>query len=608
MKPMSRRAGLTFLMAGCGGLMALSDRAAGFSWFQFGGQNVIWTGAASTRYLSPSTFPPGSDPDTMILESMGLWNIVPSCNFNYSYIRNAQDFPIDHNDGFSDTAAVPTSSLDPGVLGVTYLVNSGRFWFDMDMVFSDLPEGVGYNFDPNPACAVVTTPTPNNGFSFLLVAVHEMGHALGLGHDPIGNEAPGTAWLAATMNPRYPSGGPIGQENIIELHTDDRNGARFLYPHSGPAEPPYIDVAESGYSFGSIIGKAVPVFFSPTTVPPGGQFTARSVIENLGTVNHFSVRQGYYLSGDPLIETSDMLIGDVLWDLAFQDAIDFDVDIDLPQDIAAGTYYFGTIFDDLNQVNELYEDNNAASYCAPLTVTRLMPVINDIFQSFAVCGQAHTGPTPTVTHPINMAPLTWSIDNPQPGMTINPASGVISWPSPTPSPFPYQIFIRATNSAGSATKSMFIGVTNATPVISAIPPQAWSSCAGSYSGPTPSVTNPGCMNPILNWSLDSGPPGMTINFSTGVVSWPAPVAAATPYGVMIRATNAVGNGTLTWMLSITSGGDLNGDEAVTIDDVAGFVDVLIDLDPGQIPEADMNCDGLADGRDVAAFVDVLLGG
>lgn len=606
---MTKRVRSLFVLVLSAPVMAMGiagDRLDAFSWFQYGPYDVVWIGAESTRYLSPSTFPPGSDPDVMILESMGLWGIVPSCDFEYSYIRNAQDFPIDNFDGYSDTIAVSASSLDPGVLGVTVLVNDGPVWFDMDMLFSDLPSGVGYNFDPNPTCDVVTAPTPTNGFSFLLVAVHEMGHALGLGHDPAGNETPGTPWLIATMNPRYPSGGPIGQENIIELHTDDRNGGRYLYPHTGPTEN-YVDIASAGYTFGSIIGKAIPVFFTPSSIGPGGTLTIRSVIENLGVTNVVNVRQGFYLSSDALIETTDTLLADVRWDLAVEDAVDFNADVDLPADIAAGSYYVGTIFDDLNEVTELYEDNNAASYCATLTITRLAPVINDIFQSAATCGQSYTGPTPTVTHPVNMAPITWSIDNPQPGMTIDSSTGVVSWSSPVPSPFPYQIFVRATNSAGSSTKAMLIGVGSAAPQISTIASQSWSVCSGAYVGPSPSVTNPTCMNPILNWSLDSGPAGMTINFNTGVVSWPSPVPQAAPYSVTIRATNAAGNGTHTWQLLITSGGDMNGDSAVTMADVPLVVDVLIGLDPGNASLADMNCDGMADGRDVGELVRMLIG-
>ena len=125
-------------------------RADGFTFFQVGGINVVWTGGLSGRYMSPTTFPEGSGPDLHYLASMGLWNLVPAADFEYQYIRADQDFPIDNFDGFSDTTAVPASELDPGVLGVTFLVNQGSVWFDMDMVFSDVPEGIGWYFLDNP--------------------------------------------------------------------------------------------------------------------------------------------------------------------------------------------------------------------------------------------------------------------------------------------------------------------------------------------------------------------------------------------------------------------------------------------------------------------------
>ncbi len=586
-----------------------SDRADAFSWFQLGGVDVVWPGSTSLRYLSPTTFPVGSDTDILIQEAMGLWGLVPTCDFAYSFVRADQDYPIDNFDGFSDTIAVPAASLDPGVLGATYMVNDGAAWFDMDMVFSDLPDGVGYTMAANPTCDEVTNPTPTNGYSFLLIAVHEMGHALGLGHEPIGNEPPGTAWLVATMNPRYPSGGPIGQENIVELHTDDRNGARYLYPHSGPSGPPMTDLASSGYTFGPVLGKAVPVFFTPTNVLPGDTLSVRSVIENFGTTSEFFVRQGFYLSTDAVIETTDMLLGSLLWDIAFEDAIDFDVDLDLLDfDVAPGTYTIGTILDDLDEVLEAYEDNNAASYCQPLTVDQLAPAVDNIVQQVASCNQAFTGPTPTVTHPNNMAPITWSLDNPEPSMTVNPATGVVSWPSPVRSQFQYQIFLRATNGAGTMTRSMLIGVSGSAPQIAPIADETITPCSGAYTGPTPTITDPACMEPIINWSLDTAtPPGMTLDFGTGIVSWTNPVASATPYTITLRATNASGNGTQSWDLLVLAG-DIDGDGLLTVADIPGFVDVLLGLDSAHVSASDLNCDALANGEDVQPFVDLLLSG
>jgi len=116
------------------------------------------------------------------------------------------------------------------------------------------------------------------------------------------------------------------------------------------------------------------------------------------------------------------------------------------------------ILDDLGEVEEVYEDNNAVAYCDPLTVNQLSPVIDPLPQQTIVAGEPYTGPTPTVTHPLNMSPITWSLDNAPPGMTIDPATGVVSWPDPVPDPFLYTVIIRATNGAGSSTQYLFLGV------------------------------------------------------------------------------------------------------------------------------------------------------
>jgi len=580
------------------------DRADGFSYFQVGGQNVIWSGAQSVRYLSPTTFPPGSVTELHYLAGMGLWNLAPKSNFEYFYSTNPQDFPIDNFDGFSDTIAVPAAELGPGVLGATYLVNDGRWWYDMDQLYADLPDNVGWHFEANPDCATTTNPSVH-GYSFLLVATHELGHSLGLGHDPTGGESPGTPFLVQMMNPRYPSGGTMGQENIIELHAEDGAGVRFLYPVSGPSGPAHVDLANAGYSWsGTHIGRAIPVFFSPAQVYPGEELVLRSVIENLGTVNHFNVRFGYYLSSDAVIEPSDLLIADVRFDLAFEDAQDFDAAVDMPADLAAGQYYVGSIFDDLSEVSEVYEDNNAVLYCSTLTVRRRAPVINDIGQSVTPCGVPYTGPTPTVTLPLNMAPLTWSIDNPQPGMTINPATGVVSWPSPVRSEFPYTVILRATNSAGSDTEILFVGVTAAVPQVAAIGAQT-AVCGIPYDGPTPQITQPACMAPIVNWSLDAGPAGMTIDHDTGEVFWPNPTRAGSPHTVTIRATNAEGNGTRSFSVEVVGAADRDNDGDV---DPADYE--LINLchtgpevfAAGACECSDLDGDGDVDLRDLALFL------
>lgn len=597
-----RRSVLFALAAGLG-VALVGDRAGAYTFFSVNGSPVVWAGGESVRYLSPSTFSPNSATDVLYLGAMGLWNIVPASTFQYSFARNEQDFPIDHFDGFSDTIAVAADSLDPGTLGLTFLVNSGSQWFDMDQVFADFPNNVGWSLDPDPNCTAVANPQVF-GYSFLLAATHELGHALGLGHDPVGNEPAGAAWFVATMNPAYPAGGPVGDNNIVELHTDDRSGVRFLYPHSGPSAPPLVDLALADFAPGPVLGKSEPLGFDPSRVLPDGELTLTSVIENFGSTNEFFVRQGFYLSDDTTIDTSDLLLGEIRWDLAFEDAIEFDATVTMPADLAAGTYFLGSILDDLDEVTEEFEDNNTHRYCATLEVGQLPPVIEPLGQDAASCGQRYVGARPSVTKPLNMGPLTWRLENPPTGMIINANTGVIRWPDPIPSPFLYAIVVRATNGAGSATDTLFLGVNRALPQIEPIADEQLA-CGENYVGPLPVLTDADCMAPILTWALDSGPAGMTIDFATGRVSWASAVPSASAYQVTVRAVNSEGSGSQSWLLSVaTINGDLDFDGSVGLSDLSIVLSSFgsCSADSGYEARADLDGSGCVELADLAELL------
>lgn len=436
-------------------VLAMSHAASAFSYYTFGATPIIWPGGTSTRYLSPGVFPAGSDTEQMYLAAMGLWEIVPGAAFNFNAFRNDQEYAIDNFDGFSDTTAVDPSQLDPGTLGITFLVNNNAAWYDTDMVFSSNPDGVGWNFETNPTCDAVAAPSAGNGYSFLLVATHELGHALGLGHDPIGNEPPGFLWYTATMNPGYPAGGPVGQDNIIEVHADDRAGLRFLYPGSGVTQR---DLAAAMFSSSTIAGLAIPIAAVPNTALPGDSVYIIAVIENFGTSSHLQVTHRFYVSDDPLIEDTDEDIGFLEWDMAPGTVLEFAVEVQLDADMAAGPRWFGSIIDDGNAINEIYEDNNAAVICTPLTIEQLGPVIAPIQQQYTSDFGSWAGPTPALTHPLNMAPITWTLDVGPPGMTINPSTGQVSWANPVSSEFLYAITVRATNATAFSTQIFFLAV------------------------------------------------------------------------------------------------------------------------------------------------------
>jgi hypothetical protein len=404
------------------------------------------------------------------------------------------------------------------------------------------------------------------------------------------------------MNPRYPSGGTMGQHDIIELHTDDRNATRFLYPHTGPSDPPMTDLGLSMFSTGGAVGGAVPLLVEPRSAPPGAEVLVRSVIENLGVTSLLFVRQGFYLSADGVIDVDDAFLGAISWDVGFGDALEVDIAVELPADFPAGPYYLGSIIDDLNELEEAYEDNNAARYCEPLTVEQLAPAMATLPQQRATCGAVYRSPAPELSHPENMRPIVWSLDNPEPGTTIDASTGVIEWLDPEASPFLYTLLLRATNLAGTTAQTVFLGVESLPPAM--VPMRDTSvRCDQPYTGRLPFLTAADCMSAGLYWTLDERPTGMTVDAHTGVVRWSAPVSSPEPYVITLRATNSAGTSADTWLLTVREH-DLDGNGAVALPDAALMVGCLSGPGGalgGGCACSDADADGDIDLADIASF-------
>jgi hypothetical protein len=83
------------------------------------------------------------------------------------------------------------------------------------------------------------------------------------------------------------------------------------------------------------------------------------------------------------------------------------------------------------------------------------------------------------------------------------------------------------------------------PVIEDIP-DATAEEGVAYRGPVPRLVQG---TPPIRWSLESGPSGMVID-SNGQVFWSRPVGNINPYAITIRAENAAGADTETWLLRV----------------------------------------------------------
>ena len=418
--------------------------ALGYSWFELEGEIVVWPEATDTRWLSVTTFPKGSAIETAVLGAAGAWNVAGGSSWQYTAGRDDID-PPDQLDGISFTAAVPGTYFDdPSTLAATLLGHIGPAWADMDTLFNaNAPNDWLWTTDTAPGCGVLLEPE-TYGVVFMTVAMHEFGHAFGLGHEER---------VLATMNAFYPNGGTFGQANVIEPHADDRAGQRFLYPGSE-----FTDLGNGNFFLredGSVERNA----FTPTTADPGDEITIGIPVVNLGTTAVQDVRHGFYLSTDEIIETSDILIATVTWTAIEATAAGhFDVVIELPSDLASGTFYVGTIFDDTDVVVEAWEDNNAVVYCDTLTINTVAPQIVSMADEPAACGYAYTSTAPELTQPLSMNPVTWTLVEGPATMTIDGQTGVVTWSTPDLVGSPHTVTIRASNAVGSAEQSFFLRV------------------------------------------------------------------------------------------------------------------------------------------------------
>ncbi len=83
------------------------------------------------------------------------------------------------------------------------------------------------------------------------------------------------------------------------------------------------------------------------------------------------------------------------------------------------------------------------------------------------------------------------------------------------------------------------------PIIAGIPDR--TILTGATYAETPVLTQGGIP---ITWSITSGPPTMSIDSSTGAVTWPTPTTIGSPFTVTIRATNDFGFDEESWLLTV----------------------------------------------------------
>ena len=162
-------------------------------------------------------------------------------------------------------------------------------------------------------------------------------------------------------------------------------------------------------------------------------------------------------------------------------------------------------------------------------------IVNEL-EKLTVVVAAHDNDLPAQT-------LTYSLDTPPPGAAIDAATGVFTWtPTEAQGPGQYTITVRVRESGAAAlsttrTFAVTVNEVNTAPVVQVPTPYTRAEMVAMsipvtvadsdiLNGQTPNTNR-------LTFTLQSGPPGATINAQSGVISW-TPTEAQGPGSYQLR--------------------------------------------------------------------------
>ncbi len=175
-----------------------------------------------------------------------------------------------------------------------------------------------------------------------------------------------------------------------------------------------------------------------------------------------------------------------------------------------------------------------------LAVLATSPVIQTISNITVNEGAAYVGPIPTLLQG-GEVPVVWTLLLGPAGMTIDPATGQVTYPNASPAGSPYFITIKVANAEDPSlfdiiSWQLTVTPTPVAPILAAIDDDTVAN-NDPYTGPTPVVVT-GTLP--VTFSLVQSAPGMTIVATTGVVSWSAADSTVGTVTIGIRVVNTAG--------------------------------------------------------------------
>jgi hypothetical protein len=305
-------------------LLLLGASARPYQYVTVGGGPQRWPSGQTALYVDAAM---ASDRSQAIRNASITWSSVTGSAFRYlwgggSPSANVQDHSNGNNDCYFD------SNLGPFGYAVTFAYESGSQIQDRDVAF-------------NGAMTWTTNNSPSNAPDVETVALHELGHVLGLLHE---DSRP------AVMGSQGADGDPS-----IERHAllgDDEDGVRFLYPAGG---------AGGGGAAGPDIAAGTLQVLQGTP-GPGQTVVLRAEVKNRSSTAATGFRVMATLSPALPVTAADADVGTVdVPSLAGGATTMVDVIADIPAGQPPGKYHLGVYADPENLQKDPVRENNGAA-------------------------------------------------------------------------------------------------------------------------------------------------------------------------------------------------------------------------------------------------------